>query len=386
VSAFPQNLLSSLRSVCHFFDTRDAGTFHVIVPDDMAPYSESVLGLLSCAASGVGGAARAPVAVRVWPESRLVPAFTPRAPYRGTLRQMTLKLAAALIVETPFFVVLDSDVYARRAFNASHLLERRAAGAAARARTGLDDPAFPQRPSWHAEAGRLLRTDLVRDTYRFCADEAAARGPGVLLQQRERPFALTQGGRAYGACRDGRGLATHVTPMVLSRELLLRVVMPRLAAVAGGAQDSAAWLRALLGFHERRERGCLFSAAAGRFYSWTEYAVYFVAATAAGALDDFHSFSGGGITSLRHSMMLPAHFDEADWDAVFEDDTDPLPFFVVHSWFNRPLAVVNAALAKHVPAMRDTAAWLLPAAPSSRPLYDDRRALAPFSSRQGLSA
>lgn len=398
VSAFPASLVTSVRTVCHFFDTSSAGAFHVIVPDDMAPYFSRVASLLQCAPTGAGGAARAPVQLRVWPESRLVPRFTRGAPHRGSVRQMVLKLAAAFVVTSPWYVVLDSDVFARAPFNASSLLPADGAGGARRAATAFDDPLFPQKRSWHAEAARVLRSGLVRDTYVFCAAGGGGSlgAGGLALLDAARPFALAEsggsggggggggtsgssGGRTvYGACLDGRGAATHVTPMTLSAELVQRVLAPRLALVGGGE-----WYDVLLDYHARRARACPEAWLPGRFYTWTEYGLYFVAAVAAGALDDFHSFAGGGTVALQHSAMLPAAYDAMDWGAVFDDAAEQRPFFVAHSWFGRPLAPINAALAARVPAMADPAAWELPAAPSPHAAYDDRDALAPAGAGEG---
>jgi hypothetical protein len=70
-----------------------------------------------------GGEAAPTLAFAVWPESRLVPRFLPNASFSGTTRQMALKLAAAAIVATPFYLVMDSDVYARRRFARADLFD-----------------------------------------------------------------------------------------------------------------------------------------------------------------------------------------------------------------------------------------------------------------------
>jgi len=182
-------------------------------------------------------------------------------------------------------------------------------------------------------------------------------------------------------------MSSHVTPMILSRELVRNVLIARLdelyaarpaaaaaAAAAAGvgaglvgvglagaslagvasvpANGSAIpfssyssasglpWLDALVAFHDETARQCAsFAATAMRFYSWTEYSLYFVAAAASGALDDFHAFDFGWLASFRRSA-----FDHADhrarsaegWDRVFDDADDPALLVIVQSWMQMP--------------------------------------------------
>jgi hypothetical protein len=380
VSGFPQQLQSSLRSLCQFMDPAGVGRVHVIVPDRMAAYFEASVPQLQCEAGGAAGALR----FKVWSESALVPPFTRDAPFEGTQRQMVLKLAAAFIVDAPFYLVMDSDVYARRPFGVGDLLVRDGGGGGVtRARTGLDQLDFPQPGAWFAESAALLQTRLVGDTDAFCGDDAlageaqwfAATGnASVPGEDGPPPFALLaqRGPRAgalvYGACRSGRGHATHVTPMVLARALVREVVVPRLEAVAGpGAQ----WYDALLAYQARREAQCWRAILRkARFYSWTEYSLYFVAAVAAGALDQYHAFHAGPITSYRYSVMAPDAYDAMDWDAVFRDGGDDAPFFIVHSWFAKPLATTHLYLGKHIKGLPIVGAEApLPEAPTPLPFY-----------------
>jgi hypothetical protein len=334
----------SLSSVCHFY--KSPTTMHVIVPDKDAPAAARV-------ARGACGAAA--IRVRVWSEGDVVPAF--RAPgasqrFPGTLRQMLLKLAAATECVgangAAWYVVMDADVYARRPFSVGDLLASRG-GAAPRARTDFDYPAHAQPKRWSTEAGALLGTRVAVDTHAWCAAQQPAfssRAP--IAVDAARPFALTAGPRGqsvYGACFDARGGGTHVTPMILSVELVAHVLAPRLraraeaAARAGSAAAAAAgapWYAAALAFHAEREAYCAergFDVARHRFYSWTEYSLYFVAAVAAQALDDFHDFRAGALLSFPHSAFDPTQYEAWDADAVLDDARDAAPFFLVHSWF-----------------------------------------------------
>ena len=331
--------------------------------------------------------------LRMWPESTVVPAFAAGgagARASGTVKQMMLKLAAAYIVNTPFYLVMDSDVYARRPWSASDLLVRgRGTGAGSlRARTGLDteDGRFVQEPSWLRESARALRTGLIDATDAYCSASGARAGPwfaksaGAAMPS-EAPFALlSSSGSAtaptFGVCNFGRARATHVTPMVLAAAVVREILVPRLEAgvtlSAGGASGSQPWVSALLAYHSSREDACwarVLPGMGGRFYSWTEYGLYFAAAVASGAMDQYHTFAAGGITSLRRSMMLPSEYEAADWPAIFADDaTDDAPFFIVHSWFGKPVQRTEALLAPHV------AGLLRPgdvddAQPSPLPLY-----------------
>jgi hypothetical protein len=381
------------------------GSVHLVVPDFQVAFFEASLPALQCPRAEPGGGGAPALAFKVWAESALVPAFKRGgAAPAGPLRQMALKLAAATIVGAPFYLVMDSDVYARRRFGVADLLSFPSApapprnGSAAapafahllRARTGLDQLDFAQPPAWFRDSARLLQTPLVADTDAFCG--AGARGAArewfaasgnASLPRGAAPFALLPAGAApglvYGACRGGRGHATHVTPMLLARDLVVSVLLPRLAAAAragGGGGGGGDWFDALLAYHAQREAQCWQGLVrlvhGGRFYSWTEYSLYFVAGVAAGALDQYHDFARGGITSLRHSMMAPEAYDAADWDAIFADARDDAPFFIVHSWFGKPLEVTNARLARHIPSLRAGGAAgeaHFPAQPSALPLY-----------------
>lgn len=409
VTAFPDNLRSSVASVCHFYDTTSGlGTWHLVVPDRMVAYFSSHLDLLKCADTGAAGGARKPIKFRVWPESELIPVFTEDAPYGGTVRQMMLKIAASKVVTAPFYLVLDSDVYARRPFNLSSLLAPgvpRDAGPKGRpaprtrAVTNLDYPRFAQPLQWHAQASRALQTPLFQDTWEHCK-RVVNRVPPRHSGPASRPYALitdpASGKRVFDVCHSWRPLVTHVTPMVLSAEIMRSVLIPRLEAVAkasgvpaSGCDDGSSsssssseptWYDALLHFHTTAAARCRQGVSGGRFYSWTEFSLYFLAAADAGALDDFHSFDGsapdeaasGGVTSFKYSMMLPEEYDAADWDALFTDASESSPLFIVHSWFNKPLGTTNGHLARHIPSLRDPGAWYMPQAPSPEPLYEDR--------------
>ena len=68
------------------------------------------------------------------------------------------------------------------------------------------------------------------------------------------------------------------------------------------------WLDTLLHFHEVRAARCWRGALRlGRFYSWTEYSLYFVAAVESGALDQYHAFHRGGITDRKSTRLNSSH-------------------------------------------------------------------------------
>jgi hypothetical protein len=194
-------------------------------------------------------------------------------------------------------------------------------------------------------------------------------------------------------------MTTHVTPMILSTELVRSVVIARLeelyggggaggggggasggggggrvsaaaaaaaaaypaaaaaaaaaAAPAGGGETTGlAWLDARVAFHDEAARQCdAFSTVALRFYSWTEYSLYFVAAAASGALDDFHAFDFGWLSSFRHSVFdMRDHKARAEegWDAVFTDAADPALLVIVQSWMHAPYTDFFAAMRRHL--------------------------------------
>jgi hypothetical protein len=412
VSGLPAHLRSSLRSLCAFWRRPPSsaasggagGTVHVIVPDRMAAYFDAAAPALAACP----GAGAQPLRLRVWRESAVVAAFAPGgagAGASGTVKQMTLKLAAAFIVSTPFYLVMDSDVYARRPWSAADVLLRGGGsggkgGARLRARAGLDhtDVRFTQDPSWLRESARVLGTPLVEATDAYCGVAGPGSGPWFAATGEApppgadaTPFALLRapgGHDVFGVCNFGRARATHVTPMVLAAAIVRGVLVPRLeahlppapvptpAAAAAATEVPAAapaqrWVDVLLAYQARREGACWTGTLRpGRFYTWTEYGLYFVAAVAAGALDQYHTFAAGGITSLRYSMMLPAEYDAADWGRIFADAGDDAPFFIVHSWFGKPPERTDAHLAPHIPGLEPAPP---PggdgAAPSPLPLY-----------------
>ena len=242
VTAFPDNLRSSVASVCQFYDTANGlSTWHLIVPDRMVKYFSSHLDLLQCKGQNLGSTSsseRPPMKFKVWPESELIPAFTEDAPYGGTLRQMMLKLAAAWVVTSPYYLVLDSDVYARKPFNISDLLApglqpgSKKAVPRVRAVSNFDHPRWLQPPSWHAEASRALQTSLFKDTWEHCQRVRSQPPSGRRLTLASRPYQLTRdpvsGRTVYDACIGDKPLATHVTPMLLSAEIIRQVLAPRL--------------------------------------------------------------------------------------------------------------------------------------------------------------
>ena len=111
-------------------------------------------------------------------------------------------------------------------------------------------------------------------------------------------------------------------------------------------------LDGLVAFHDEAARQCeAFAAAALRFYSWTEYSLYFVAAAASGALDDYHAFEFGWLSSFRHSVFDPRdHKAQAaeGWDAVFSDAADPALLVIVQSWMHAPYTDFFAAMRRHL--------------------------------------
>jgi len=348
-------LLDSVGSVCHFYAS--PATLHVILPArDVA-----------AARASLRAACRAPaLELLVWSEADVVPEFGAddahggALRFPGTLRQMTLKLAAAgaCVTAADWYVVMDADVYARRRFAVGDLLVEGARGAPPRARTDFDFPWHAQPRSWTTEAGAVLGTPLAAATHAWCAARQSPLTPRARAAlDAARPFALAEGGRVYGACHSGRGDSTHVTPMIFSVELIRRVLAPRLAARGAlsalsatyGGHGNASWYASALHFHAERVALCAargVDVGAGRFYSWTEYALYFVAAVAAEALDDFHAFPSApgvgdtGLLSFAHSAFDPASFDWWSPAATLDDARDAAPLFLVHSWLGsaRPAA------------------------------------------------
>ena len=409
VSGLPQHLRSSLRSLCAFWrrpaaaaagaagsSSLGGGTVHLLVPDRMEAFFTSAAASLAACPGGAP-----PLRLRVWRESAVVPALGAGgagAGASGTVKQMLLKLAAAYIVETPFYLVMDSDVYARRPWSAADVLLRdSAAPSRLRARAGLDhsDKRFTQEPSWLRESARILRTPLIEATDAYCGMAGADAGPwfsgsASAVVPQAAPFGLlaapAQGGSfVFGVCNFGRARATHVTPMVLAAAIVREVLVPRLearpppspaeaeaaSATPQLAPTSQPWVDVLLAYQAQRESSCWAGTLRlGRFYSWTEYGLYFVAAVAAGALDQYHAFDTGGITSLRYSMMLPEEYEAADWHAIFTDAADDAPFFIVHSWFGKPVERTEALLAAYIPGLEAAPGDGSEALPTPLPVYE----------------
>ena len=97
--------------------------------------------------------------------------------------------------------------------------------------------------------------------------------------------------------------------------------------------------------------------------------MYFIAGVASQALEQYHSFSEGGITSIGSSMFFPREFENADWRAIFKlhskTDDDSRPFFIIHSWFNKDISETISNMADSIPTLRKP----FPVAPSPEPFY-----------------
>ena len=74
-------------------------------------------------------------------------------------------------------------------------------------------------------------------------------------------------------------------------------------------------------------------------------------AAASGALDDYHAFEFGWLSSFRHSDFDPRdHKAQAaeGWDAVFSDAADPALLVIVQSWMHAPYTDFFAAMRRHL--------------------------------------
>ena len=390
VTAFPRNAISSLRSLCYFAGQDTIGTIHFVIPDRMASFftSSSVLEALQCPkASAWPGQIYTHFDFKVWSESKLVSRFTSKSHYSGTTRQMLLKLAAAFYVQTPFFLVMDSDVYARRRFNRSDLFDTKTLS---KSRVNMDqtDP-VSQPAKWLNHASRVLDSRIVADTDTFCASASGTTKEWYKRSKEtiessipENPFELFKddksGHLVFGACRNGRSHSSHVTPYLYSKDIILDILIPRIELIGSTISTIKTksssivsyrdWQSILLDYHDAHNSHCPYYKS--RLYSWTEHSLYFIASVASEAIDQYHSFSGGGITSIESSMFYPKEFEQADWNAIFKMDgknvkKDLRPFFIVHSWFNKDISVTDSHMSNHIPTLKDS----FPSAPSPEPFY-----------------
>jgi len=254
---------------------------------------------------------------------------------------MILKLAVAEKVEedASWYVVMDSDVYARRVFSVEDLLVPSSLGGALRAKTDMDHIYHAQPVNWYLEAENLLQTDIVKNTNRYCSSKGSwGWGRHHYIINDLLPFSLLNGkAGVYGACHSGRASTTHVTPMILNVDLIKNVLIPRLQSI-GEKNVPHLWYDAPLAYNEMRQSQCargLKSPLTGRFYSWTEYSLYFVVGVASGALDQYHVFNAGNLLSFKHSVMDPLGYDLWMPEEVLSDDEDKAPLFLVHSWIPR---------------------------------------------------
>lgn len=379
VTAFPTNAITSLRSLCYFAGQDTIGTVHFVIPDRMSSYfsSSDVLNALQChhESAWTGEAPR--FSFKIWPESTLVSRFKAKGHYSGTTRQMLLKLAIAFFVETPFFLVMDSDVYARKRFNRSDLFDSETL---TKSRVNMDqqDP-VSQPVKWFSHSSRVLDSQIISDTDKFCASVSGTaqewykseRGSSKSIP--ENPFDLfiddSSGKLVFGACRNGRSHASHVTPYLYARDIIVDVLVPRIEKVgqANNRRLETDWQSILLDYQDAHNSLCPHYKS--RLYSWTEHSLYFIAGVASQALEQYHSFSTGGITSISSSMFFPREFDNADWSAIFKSNSkkveDSRPFFIIHSWFNKDISVTISHMIDNIPTLRKP----FPAAPSPDPFY-----------------
>ena len=386
VTAFPTNAITSLRSLCYFAGQDTIGTVHFIIPDRMLSFftSAEVLNSLQCHPESAWPGQAPRFLFKIWPESNLVSRFIVKGHYSGTTRQMLLKLAIAFYVETPFFLVMDSDVYARRRFNRSDLFD---AETQTKSRVNMDqtDP-VSQPAKWINHASRVLDSQIVADTDNFCASASGTAlewykdGKGKSIP--ENPFELfiddKSGRLVFGACRNGRSHSSHVTPYLYARDIIIHILVPRIEKIGEerlSRQVSSPlyrhrekdWQSILLDYQDDHNLLCPYYKS--RLYSWTEHSLYFIAGVASQALEQYHSFSGGGITSIGSSMFFPREFENADWRAIFQThnkrDDDSRPFFIIHSWFNKDISETISNMADSIPTLRKP----FPVAPSPEPFY-----------------
>ena len=291
----------SLASLCQFLNFQQGvNYFHIIVPDGDEEYYATNREPMSCgslrpfATNGVNR-------VVVWPESSVVPLFTSGATYNRTQRQMLLKIAAAWVSTTDFYLAIDEGTIATRPVEMRSLFDtallRKKGGQYAfmdhtRAKLSYDHAGTD---GWRAlyESGQLLSSGAVLDTFEFCKRT----GPSKFAKFEQTflaydPFALRpdpedQSNLVFEACAAAaseggatvaKPLSIAPAPLIYSRDIVRYVLAPILEEVGqrigylrsahscshGGvaisnvppSSEAAPWYDVALQYHEERLGEC----------------------------------------------------------------------------------------------------------------------------------
>ena len=212
-------------------------------------------------------------------------------PIHGWFVQQLVKLAAADVVSTPFYLTLDSDVICVRETGYDDLVP---AGRA------LVQTSPPNHPEWNDDAARVL--GLPRSGRQYAVTPALLRGDAVAA------------------------LARHLAGRVDPRARELALWLPR----GRPRQIVASWRSYLL-----------------RRLPWTEYAVYGTFVEATGLFDRYHVL-GGDHAIYGNGVWIESQFDEWDAEATF-NRRDGFCFTVVQSATRIPPERVWAKVEPHLP-------------------------------------
>jgi hypothetical protein len=174
-------------------------------------------------------------------------------PIHGWFVQQLVKLAAAEVVETPFYLTLDADVLCVRPTRYDELV---------RDGRGVVQTAPPNHPEWNDDAERVLA--LPRSATQYAVTPAVLSRPCVLA------------------------LARHLRGRVDPR---LRRLATHLPTTPRGI--AASWRSFLL-----------------RNLPWTEYALYFTFAERSGLFGRYHAHAGEDAI-YANSVWIEGQFD--DW-------------------------------------------------------------------------
>jgi hypothetical protein len=260
------------------------GRLHVVVPD------RHVDGLAAPVRAAAGG-----LRVEIVPESRFIPEMASFRHLPGWYKHQLVKLAAAEVMSSAYYLTLDADVVCTRRTTAHDLLP------------GGKSACFviprDEHPDWYEGAEAVL---------------------GVRAKR--------------------RGVLHNVTPVVWSKAAVLESIahLNDVARRRSYARGLRGWRQRLFfGLHlrGRHRHEAPWRAWLAASSPWAEYAMYFTFLEATDRFDRYHFQSDYCIYDVERSVWYEKDFDAWDASVLFEGQGPPY-FAVIQSNMGVPAARV----------------------------------------------
>lgn len=197
---------------------------------------------------------------RVWSDFNLIPQLSEIKRNSGWWVQQAIKLAAATVVQTPYYITFDPDVFCTRSINEDTLLPG--------GKGLLQVVPKATKKNWWSSSANML-----------------------------------------GYKRDFSGQGIHVTPAILATDVVMSLLLHL-------TSDRKHWVKKLLQPHEKNSLH-RFHPRFKRKYRWTEYTLYYLHLQHKFNVSDFHVVAGKDVAQTLlsdHSVWKKDSFE--DWDAA----------------------------------------------------------------------